>query len=116
MLKVFLGHYNLQSLHKIYKMNELHFSPLCRAAPRCVPKLEVVFRPAAERKYYLLLFQSSTTRGWQGSNKSSNRDTYKSTMTQIEEIEEIILNIKHGLHRYLEDFLDNIYIYMVHLY
>ena len=37
-------------------------------------------------------------------------------MTQIEEIEEIILNIKHGLHRYLEDFLDNIYIYMVHLY
>ena len=93
MLKVFLGHYNLQSLHKIYKMNELHFSPLCRAAPRCVPKLEVVFRPAAERKYYLLLFQSTTTRGWQRRNKSSNRDTYKSTMTQIKEIEDIILNV-----------------------
>ena len=84
-------------------------SPLCRAAPRCVPKLEVVFRPAAEQKYYLLLFQS-TTRGWKRRKKSSNRDTYKSTMTQIEEIEEIILDIKHGLHRYLEDFLDNIYI------
>ena len=68
-------------------------SPLCRAAPRCVPKLEVVFRPAAEQKYYLLLFQSTTARGDGGAIKSSNRDTYKSTMTQIEEIKDIILNM-----------------------
>ena len=70
-------------------------SPQCGAAPLCAvfPNLKLFLGQQQSRSITYYYFNQQQHGGDRGAIKSSNRDTYKSTMTQIEEIKDIILNM-----------------------